>query len=236
MADELTPPLPDPVLRFRVRSLLWLTTGVAVLTAIAAPFYRRQTAVAQNSLLVCWFLMALFSGLGLWRARRNLWQRSLAAGPTDFIFWSAPRWSWGVLTPKTGRIVGGSLWIALMAANSFGLAKKAELQSRNWDWWPSVIFAGCMYGLIMAGGLMNFLPAPLCFCGKGIATARQVIRWHYIRWAKWIRPGVVRLHRFDGDLYASVPRESRDAFEAYLREKTNFVGEELGAAEFAPDG
>jgi len=223
MSDAPHPPLSDAVVRFRVRSLLWVTTGVAVVTAIAAPFYRRQSSVAQDSLLVCWFLMAVFASFGVWRARQNWLKKSLVDGATDFVFWPTSRWNWKLLPTNAGRLLAGALWFAFMALGTVSVAKSAEREAQHWHWWPSLIFSSCLWGLILGFGLTVAFPVPLRFSAKGICKGREWIRWEYCRSAKWARPGVIQLHRLAGDLYASVPNESRDSFESYLRGKTHFI-------------
>ncbi len=223
MSDATPTPLRDPILRFRVRSLLWLTTGVAILTTILTPFYRRQSPVVQKSLLITWTLMSIFTAIGLWWSRRSLWQRSADNGATDFLLWSAPQWRLGLLSGARGNFTFGILWIIYCVVASFGAVKDADFKSKQPGWHASLVFTGCFTGLLLAAGFSTLLPTPIRFHEKGVSLAKHTIPWHFIRSAKWIRPGVIRLHRLDGDLFVSVPSESRPAFEAYLHEKTKLV-------------
>ena len=86
-------------------------------------------------------------------------------------------------------------------------------------------FKGMCFGFMMGGAVLVFMRKPLYFCEEGVPGSFGFAPWKYIRHAEWIadRPGVMKLHRLDGDIYVDLPPRERDAVEAFVRTKTKFI-------------
>ena len=234
MSAATDSPTPNAVVRFRLRTLLWLTTALAVLAAIAGPYFRLQSPEGQRALLLYWAFVGLFTSAGCWHAWRGLWKRVGGAGRLDFIMWLAPRRYWGPLPRAARNVMLIACCFVLVMTFSRGLVEDARVQRLGWGLVGSIVL---IHGMII-GWLMSFLPSPVRLHVNGIIIGKQRIPWAHVRSAEWAwsRTDVVRLSLLDGDFYASVPRELRAVVEQYLRTKTTFIGRSVleGSAHLAP--
>jgi hypothetical protein len=217
---DATPP--DAVVRFRTRTLVWLTTVAAILAAIAGPYFRSQSSDGQIVLLTFWLYVAAFAAFSVWRQWRGMWRQPRGAGAVDFILWQAPKRYWG--WPRTVfltalSIVGCVLFVGYSTKDAM-----AQIQSARIDWFWLVLRCW-LCGMVVGSGLLWLLPKPVRFCTAGVWIGDKAIPWTHIRSAEWAwsRPGVVRLHRLEDDVYAQAPMEVRRDVEAYLRQRTTFI-------------
>ena len=75
MSEKLNQPPPDPVLRFRMRTMIAVTSVLAVLAAIAGPYYRSVDREAgRQGLLIFWSFIVLGSGVSFWMRVKESWR------------------------------------------------------------------------------------------------------------------------------------------------------------------
>lgn len=224
MANEPpSPPLPDPTLRFRLHALLGLTTAVAVLAALAGPYYRAQPVEAQGRLLLYWSLLAAFTAVGLWQHWRTMKRLPVEAGRVRYLGWPAST-KYGRARPMIRGALTFGLWTGLIAGFSGQVAKD------GYDIGLAV-FQGVAHGMMTGGGLIVLIKTPTMLCENGIAFGRGFAPWRYIRHAEWLEksPDIMKFRRLDGDLFMSVPRREHEAVETLVREKTSLIETPLGA-------
>jgi hypothetical protein len=225
--DALTPP--DPVVRFRIRSLIGVTTGLACLAAVAGPYLRSQPVEVQTALIIYWCMVTVCSMVGLWRAWRGLWTCRAGDAPVDFVLWLAPRRFWAPTFTWLNRGFQILCCIVWLTFHSKLVAERVRSGSWSTPWlaWLSLID-----GMLIGCWLLVFLRKPVRLTAAGVLMGKQRIPWIYIRTAEWAysRPGVLRLHRLDGDIYAAVSEESHAAVEEYVRRRTHFISVRLRPA------
>lgn len=147
----------------------------------------------------------------------------IAPRPSSSQRWRRLRW----LAPCTMLVV--------IAFDSHRIAGQSD-QHREL---MGVVIEGLRGGLILAIVLYAQLPQPTFLCDNGIASGRMsYIRWKYVRHASWLpdRPSVLKLRRYDGDLFLEIPAADRAAIDAFVREKAPFKDAEERRAENEPAG
>jgi hypothetical protein len=219
---------PEQVVRFRMQTLLAVTAVVAVLAAIAGPFYRRQTPEAQYVLLIYWACAAIGASLGMFITWRSSWKLPERAGTLTCVLWIHGR-GFGVRSRLVTAAFFLFFWLGFLAFQSYAVAIDHASMMRSWF----LVIKGLAHGMMMSGFLMIFVPRPFYLCENGVAMGPVVIPWNYIRSAQWVATNrsVLRLHRLDGDLFVRVPDQLRDGVTKLVAERTRFEGE---TAHLAP--
>jgi hypothetical protein len=227
MADDSSIPPPKPVLQFRLQSLLGAMVLVAVVAAIAGPYYRRQSAAAQIHLLIFWSTFAVLAAGATWCRWWSAWRLPRSLGAVRFLVHATPKgrrlaWSYFVNFLQ----VAGCL--AMFATCSAVVVKRSD---RAPLWSPSI--SSLQLAFVMGGILLIFLKTPTFLTEDGVASSRIFAPWRYIRHAEWLKnaPGVMKFRRLDGDLLIAVATRDRVAVEAFVRAKTTF----LNPAPHAPE-
>lgn len=216
-------------IRFRLPALLAVMTALALLAALAGPYFRRQSEVAQQSLVAFWAMMLVAACATLvWQWRRMMTPNRLMGT----VYWQATlvwRRSW--LNP--------AVRIAAFAALVLLLSSEAEHVVRQTDrfagglrlQWVNIAVRGTIKGLMLGFFLLPALLKQSAFiCERGVWSLRRELVWSKLREWEWLpdRPGVLRLRearvsRFRGDVFLAVPTEFRAAVEAFIREKTELT-------------
>jgi hypothetical protein len=218
---------PEQVVRFRIRTLLAVTAAVAVLSAIAAPYYRRQPPESQQLLLNYWACLGLTAVFSVYFAWRGSWRLCPKAGAVLCVLWSNGRSGLNFLSRPKATAAFFLFWMGFIGFYSFTTASRPDT-TRMWY----VAITGLAHGMMMGGFLMVFVPHPFYLCENGVSIGKWVLPWHYIRSAEWVATNrsVLRLHRFDGDLFVRVPDYLRDGVQKLVAERTRFVGETVHLA------
>jgi hypothetical protein len=226
MSDETLQSPPDPVVRFRIRTVFTVTTIVAIVAAIAAPYWRAQEPTVQKLLLVFWGCFVAFAALGGWRYWRQSSQVPPQAGRIAFMGWPTGRKPWLPAAGLTAMIISLALISLVITMQSWSIARdNSRLSLRGAIF--NAGFKGMCFGFMMGGAVLVFMRKPLYLCEEGVPGPFGFAPWKYIRHAEWVadRPGVMKLRRLDGDIYVDVPNPVRGEAEAFVRGKTRFVDE-----------
>lgn len=212
MNEELTRPSLDLAVRFRLRTLLRLTTALAALAAIAGPFYRSAPPERRTPLLLVWSVILLMTGGSYyWRLREAVGR--FQGRQVKFVV---------LQTGMTGATIQRAaivfcaaplvlLWTAFV---SYAVAFEARAVNS--------LGHGLWIGSAAAGIIFSLSKRPLPFCEEGIPLAKgHVVPWRHIRFAEPIKGslGAMKLRRFDGDIYVELPAQSRAAIQDFLRKK-----------------
>ena len=218
MASPLPDVPRDPVVRFRVRTLLIVTTVFAVLSAIAGPVYRIAPDEGRSNLLLFWTAIITCCAISYFVRLREAFLRS-KSDSVRFVVYSH--------TGKSGggrRIVGGASCLAFLAVlitltYDFGFDTTTSQRSEIF----TPLYWGFILGSGVAGYIVTFVRQPLYLCDGGIPLAKgHFAPWKYIRGAEWVAspPNVMKLSRYDGDVYIDVPSAIREDVAEFIREKT----------------
>jgi hypothetical protein len=217
MADTIETPQADPVVRFRLRTMLQATTVIAVLAAIAGPYYRSVDADAQRRLLIFWSMLMLCTGVTfLWRLREG-WTRRLRTEARYVVY------STNGKSRRRRSVTRVFMVVALLgcyASASHNVATEPK-RSTIGEVGES-IYGGLFVGLISSAMLISFVRRPLFLTERGIPLAtRHFVPWHWIHSAQWLpnQPNVMKLRRLAGDVLIEVSAENREQVEAFIREK-----------------
>jgi hypothetical protein len=214
----------DPTIRFRLRTILVVTTILAVAAAIAAPFWRAQPPSARAALLVFWSCCLAFTAMAGWLHSRRSSHLAPQAGRIVSIAWPTGRKRW---LPARGLIAvtfATTMALICVTSQSWLIARRNEQLSPS----AALLYAGfngVCYGFMLGGGVLVVTRRPLYLCDGGVSGAFGFVPWKFIRHTAWVadRPGVMKLHRLDGDIYVDVPNDVRGEVEGFVRGKTLFV-------------
>jgi hypothetical protein len=221
MSDTTETPTLDPVVRFRVRTLLGVTTALAILAAIAGPYYRTASSDAQPRLLTLWFTILLAGIASFWLRLRDHLRRDPALNVRFVVYYRKDG------SPRAGIIVkaifcfGVFIWTAVVSISI------TEAQG-------TVLFGlreGFVIGVVVSGAIFGLIRQPMALCDEGIPMGKgRTIPWKYIRYAVWMpeSPDVLKLRRYDGDLYVEVPASIRDEVEAFVGARTEIRSVDYG--------
>jgi hypothetical protein len=228
MPKELNPP-PDPVVRFRIRTMIAVTTALAVLAAIAGTYYRSvENAAARNKLLLAWSFLLVVAAVSFWFRVWEAWRRPEKLEVRYVVYARGRRrrskWStfWSAVL-----CIGLGLWIA---AGSYGIVLNAQSSTGPTTFYERLFRSplgniGVM-GIWVSALIFSFVRRPMFVCEEGIPLGKGFVApWKYIRHAEWQtnRPETLKLHRLDGDIYVDVPNNVRGEVEGFVRSKTQFV-------------
>lgn len=220
-----TPP-PAQVVRFRLRTLLAITTGIAVLAAIAGPFYRRQTPAAQTHLLAVWSTGLLFTAVVIWHHVRWTYRTFRTGGTLRYILrsaWHASRF--GAKGQTLIAIFSVAMLALMVTVKSRADVRMIDRQGGGAEV-PSAMLEGLWFGIMFGGAFYGVFPRAIGLLEKGVADHRRLIPWKQFRYAEWMMSsaGVLMLHRcggglFVGDIFLHVPRAHREEIEAFIHAK-----------------
>ena len=229
MAEDLNQPPPDPGLRFRMRTMIAVTSVLAVLAAIAGPYYRSVDREAgRQGLLIFWSFIVLGSGVSFWMRTKESW-RVLANCRFRYLVYARGKyrrgvWStlWSILLSLL--LVGG---IALIS-HTVALGPRGGVFSPRspTELFSSPLYLGMLAGSWTAALIFSFVRRPMFLCEEGVPLGKVTLApWKYVRHAEWQtdRPETLKLHRLDGDIYLDVPNDVRAEVEAFVRGKTQFI-------------
>ncbi|RIK80848.1 MAG: hypothetical protein DCC67_08840 [Planctomycetota bacterium] len=212
MKDDVHPPTPTAAPQFRLRTLLGVTTALAVLAALAGPLYRSAPPEGQTRLLMHWSALLSVTGLAYFSHQRENSRRH-GGRPARFVVWETSR----NRAAERRLWLGVWLWLILVWICITSYAAAFE-QHSAWE----ALGSSLIPGIAAAGLIASYSRRVLFLCDEGIPLAkRDFVQWHYIGAAeavKW-RSNVMRLRRRYGDIYIEVPAELYAAVETFLSEK-----------------
>jgi hypothetical protein len=207
----------DPVVRFRIRTLLIATMCIAILAAMGGPYYRSVNASGQRNLLILWALVAICIAGSLFKQYRESFKIGRQRQVKYIVF---------ALGRPTNRWRTIGFAVATIATFRWlGLLSHLAGTGANWKTYL-LLCHGLTLGSTAASLVLVYVRRPMYLCEEGIPLARNYIApWKYIRHAEWMteRPGVMKLRRVDGDIYLDVPNDVRAEVEAFVRGKTLFL-------------
>ncbi|MCC6491896.1 MAG: hypothetical protein IT424_02625 [Pirellulales bacterium] len=212
MSEEVRPSNVDRAVRFRLRTLLWTTTALAVLAAVAGPLYRRAPAEGQTRLLIHWSALLAVTGLAYCSHQRD-YARRHGGRAVRFVVWETSR------SGRPARGVWGSLWLALVVC-WIGVTSHAVALEQHSPW--ESLGSSLVPGLVAAGLIFFYSRRALFLCDDGMPLAKNCfVPWGHVHSVETVsgRPTVLKLGRLDGDVYIEVPADMRAALEEFLREK-----------------
>ena len=223
MSAEPVPQPLAPVIRFRIRTMLTVTTVLAVAAAVAAPYWRAQKPTVQTALLVFWGFCLAFAAIGGWSYWRQSSRVPSQAGRIVEMAWPTGRKRWLPAVGLTSMTVASALTCVVIVTQSLSIAENERFTPAGKIF--NAAYRGSCFGFMMGGAVLLFVRKPLYLCEHGIPGSFGFAPWKYIRHAEWLsdRPGVMKLRRLDGDIYLNVSQREREAVEAFVRTKTKFI-------------
>jgi hypothetical protein len=228
-------------IRFRLPALLAVMTALALLAALAGPYFRRQSEVAQQTLAAFWTIMLVAACATLiWQWRRMMTPNRLMGTVRwrTTLVWRRPWLSLAV------RIAAFAALVLLLASEAEHVVRQTDrfaggLRSQ----WADIAVRGTIKGLMLGFFLLPILLKQSAFiCERGVWSLRREVVWSKLKAWEWMpdRPGVLRLReahssRFRGDLFLAVPAKFRAAVEAFVREKTELTIPDLSIRQVVVD-
>jgi hypothetical protein len=213
----------EPMVRFRLRTILVATTVAAVLAGLAGLYFRRQEPTAQQALLVYWGLVTTATlAAFVWR-----WRRAMTPAPSmGQVYWrvtSAWRYWWAAPVLRFGIV--SFFLLGLVYESGVIVEITAKMRPGTLDFWTVVLLRSVIWGTVLGMGMIiNFID-PAFVCERGVWMLHRTILWNRLKEWEWTanRPGVLRLREAHGKAFLSVPAERRAAVEAFIREKTELT-------------
>jgi hypothetical protein len=218
----------SPGLRFRLPAALAAMTLLALLAALAGPFFRQQSAAAQQSLLAYWLVtIAVAIGAFAWR-----WRRMTKPNPLmGMAYWQVTlvRRSWRRdVAVRAGIIVFLMFWLAWEAMLFVRIPDRFADGPISFSIAIRGAFSGWVVGL---GFVPRLLKRPAFICQRGLWTfGKPEAFWNKLAAWQWLpdRPGVMKLSETktygrSRELFIAIPAELRLAVENYVREKTELT-------------
>ncbi|BBO36115.1 hypothetical protein [Lacipirellula parvula] len=160
--------------------------------------------------------------LGGWHNWRLAWRHLPEAGPIAHIVWLRRRTQLSAIHHPAALVLIAVCLLISIGGQSYAIADRGANGRSH-----SLVFTviqGMSQGFLFGGILLIFLRRPAYLCETGLSGGIYA-PWKYIRHAEWLPSdeGVMKLRRFDGDIYIDVPARERDAVEAFVRAKTKFI-------------
>ncbi len=226
----------DPGMRFPLRSMLLLTTGLALLAATIGPFYRGAQPEARPYVFAFWIgILATMTLFGSLEWRQSI-QRKRIAGQLRFELRRINRPSrsiigilcaWGMLLYSIFGAYGMT-----HSVGAFHLAGGASVGQ-----FLTVCVSGVFIGALVVGAI-DFVTRPWTYSGRvelgerGVIIDRQALPWSDFRYASWHGdyPNRLVLQHQTWTCLAAVPSLMRDEVEAFVRTKTIFDVDEIKKA------
>jgi hypothetical protein len=216
--SEVAPPPPDPLLRFRLRTIMALTSGLALAAAVAAPFFRRQSPEAQGNLLFFWSISLLLVGAGVASRLRLVSRVPAFAGPVHF--WGKLRWpsQFEARVRPLLVFVFFAISISMMVIESKGVVHRTQMK-KDLNW-VSCLLNASIIGLTVSQSV-TAMSAPIALCERGIPIYGTVTSWRLIRDAVWepTRCSVLRLHGGTWSIFVEIPIADRQRVELFVRDR-----------------
>jgi hypothetical protein len=227
---EMTPaskrsPGTSPV-RFRLRTLLWITTVIAVLASIGGPYYRAQGPPAQKALLVYWGIgsVATLAMVAIqWRRVISIPRR---LGDIRVNSFRASQHGRARIFQKLA-ILPAFAFVAVHSFDAVRDAKRAEAANppQGIELIP-LAGRGLLCGCLLGSMTMLIVRMPVAICENGIALPQKPTKWEQVRSVSWLKnaedivkivyaPMPLRLE----EAFLYVPPEEREAAEAIFAEK-----------------
>jgi hypothetical protein len=242
MSDVVDQPPPDAVLRFRMRTMIAVTSVLAVLAAMAGPYYRSVDSEAgRRGLLILWSFSVLGSGVSFWMRVKESWRVPINCHFRYLVY----------ARGKYRRGVWSTLWTILLClllagaiavyshTTAIGPPTGAFTPRLTGKFFSSPVFQGMLVGSWTAALIFSFVRRPMFLCEEGVPLGKVTLApWKYIRHAEWLtdRPETLKLHRLDGDIYLDVPNDVRAEVEAFVRGKTQFLDDLPRSPRFEEPG
>jgi hypothetical protein len=218
-----------PGIRFRLPALLAAMTLLALLAALAGPHFRRQSAVAQQSLAVYWVIVLVMTIAGfVWRWRRTTTPNPLMGVAHWRVTLVRRRW-W--LDPLMRITVFAILAVLLAEEAAYVVRLTDRFADGPISRWMAIVLRGTIKGFVL-GLVLSFslLRRPAFICDRGVWSLGRETFWSKLKAWEWLphRPGVLRLGEVNaskvrGDVFLAVPSEIRTVVEEYVREKTELT-------------
>lgn len=232
---ELTEASPShpPGMRFPLRAMLLLTTGLALLAATIGPFYRQTQPESRSSVLVFWTgvltALAIF-GLLEWR---NSIRRKKIAGQVRFQLKRVNR-------TRESLIIILCAWVVLLYCIFIAYATThtfAQLRPLNGPTTLSyvvecvtIFIVGASIGATMVAAI-DYVTRPWTHSGRvdigetGVMFERRAMQWSQVRHALWHDdyPNQLRLQFQKWSCELVAPSSIREKVEAFVRTKTEFL-------------
>lgn len=213
----------EPMVRFRLRTILVATAVVAVLASLAGLYFRRQEPAAQQALLAYWGLVTTATlAAFVWRWRRAMTpDRSMGQ-----IYWrvtSAWRYWWAA--PVLRATIVSFFLLGLVYESGVIVKMTVTMKPGTLEFWTFVLLRSVIWGTVLGMGMIiNFID-PAFVCERGVWMLHRTIMWNRLKEWEWIpnRPGVLRLREAHGKAFLAVPAEKLAAIEAFVREKTELT-------------
>jgi hypothetical protein len=226
MSEESNPPLNDPVIRFRLRTMIVLTAFAGIVAALVGWVFRHATEITRIALLTEWGITLAFVLVFAGR-RWQLYVRGVrAAGAVRFVLRQRRPWSRAVSRlPIFWTLLAiallGSYWQSIewaLAGVSYGPIEaffKTLLMS------PLL----CTAGYYIISGVASGRPVRLC--EQGLRVAGEFKDWRQASLAQWDvtddRVLLISTWTERSRYELLVPLEEKFEIEAFVRLKTHFV-------------
>lgn len=217
-----------PGMRFPLRSMLILTTGIALLAATIGPFYRQARPEARMPVLALWVgiitVVALFGWFEWWSSNR----RKVAAGPLQFVLREVnlPRRSiigilcaWGMLLYS---VFGAYAATHMFSRSNFG--------GGSGGMFLPVLVPGVFIGALVVAAI-DYVSRPWTYTGLvelgelGVIVDRRALPWSRFLHASWHEEYPNRLILRTGKrtyLEVAVPGAIRSEVEAFVGARISF--------------
>jgi hypothetical protein len=230
-----------PGVRFRLPALLAVMTLLALLAALAGPYFRQQSALAQRSLAIYW-IIAVTVGIASWAWR---WRRMTTPPPQmGAVHWRVVLTSGRAWPAPTVRLaIVATVAIGLVLGTGHIVRAADRLADGFFSPWLLVVLNGTVIGFTFGGAMLPLIPKqPAFICDRGVWSVHRETVWNKLKTWEWKpdKPGVLRLTethstRLHGHLFLAVPAELRAAVEAFVREKTELTIPDPQAREVDAD-
>ncbi|WP_428306972.1 hypothetical protein [Lacipirellula sp.] len=222
-----------PVMRFPLRAMLLLTTGLALLAATVGPLYRQAHPEARSSVLVFWTgVLTALTLFGLFEWRGSIRRKKLV-GPVRFQLKRVNRSSESIIIIMCAWVVLlYSIFSAYVLTHTFG-----QFQLRNGSATSTfvgicvtVFIAGASIGAYMVAAI-DYVTRPWTHSGRvdigetGVMFDRRAMQWSQVRHALWNDdyPNQLLLQFQKWNCQFAVPSSIREEVEAFVRTKAEFI-------------
>ena len=216
-----------PAIRFRLPALLAVMTLLALLAALAGPYFRRQSLEVQQSLAASWAITLAIGGTAFVRRWRAMMSPKPLMGRAHWRVTLLRRRRWHDPTVRVASLALMLMWLSSEASQVTMMTDR--FASGTTSRWMGVAARGILMGALLGFGLLPLLlKRPAFLCERGVWSLRREVVWSKLSGWRWEtdRPGVLRLTERlapRGDLLLAIPAELRDAVEAFIREKTELT-------------
>jgi hypothetical protein len=222
-----------PGMRFPLRAMLLLTTGMALLAATVGPLYRQAHPEARSSVLVFWTgVLTALTLFGLFEWRGSIRRRQFV-GQVRFQLKRVNR-------PSESIVIILCAWIVLLYciftayAMTHAFGQFHRLTGRSTSSFVgvcvTVFIAGASIGAYMVAAI-DYVTRPWTHSGRvdigetGVMFDRRARRWSQVRHALWHDdyPNQLLLQFHKWNCEFAVPSSVRRDVEAFVRTKTEFI-------------